>query len=437
MRNNPVNQVLAIAGLYATAGNNISQFLADPATVVGTLTAFNADTNLTVTAASIATSKPKRIYFAVAVDSDNDGIVDDIFKSAGQYVGAKGILSYPIKPYMAGVSKKVTLSDLYARAGSEYGLEFNFLIGSGLQVNGFQTPTKSFVVKVPADAPCPSTDGMDCNPYLLQYLFAKQINKDKSKLLKADIAAFRTDGTTALTSTDFAGIDANGNLDPAEYDDFVAAVDAATTGNLVNAVLKLVLTGLPEKVASFVGINPKYNYLRQMNFTLSTSGAFAEKVPTKVESPVIYEEGAGYDIVQAEYIARGWYDGELYRQFADGLTVPTHYTASPTGKYDVLTLLYDLVSESGFQHYINNVETVFAIPTATDTTGAKAILAREADLPTSGVKVGDKYVVKARTSDGSYAIATATATTPTWSWTALSANTTGIKALIDAFVANA
>jgi hypothetical protein len=92
-----------------------------------------------------------------------------------------------------------------------------------------------------------------------------------------------------------------------------------------------------------------------------------------------FREGSGYDLQQLEYVAGGW-NGKPgpYRQSTttgmarDGI----EYFTSVSAKYNVLSLTYDQFSVGGWLEYLNNLETIIAIPCADTTTltGLVAVL---------------------------------------------------------------
>lgn len=115
-------------------------------------------------------------------------------------------------------------------------------------------------------------------------------------------------------------------------------------------------------------INVKYAKSAN-NFMISLVEGFGcnGTVTTTVEPQLV--EGSGYDLKQLEYFAQGWGVAGPYRTNAiTGLPNSVESFLTESAKYTVISLAYDQFSVGGFLEYLNNLETIIAIPCADTTT---------------------------------------------------------------------
>lgn len=127
------------------------------------------------------------------------------------------------------------------------------------------------------------------------------------------------------------------------------------------------------------GINLKYVKNRQTDMIISSPIGFTCNGTITTLTELQMNEGSGYDIQQLEYEAGG-FNGKPgpYRQSTitgmerQGIT----YFASATANYNVFVLSYDQQSVGGWLEYLNNLETIIAVPCADNTTlaGIPAVL---------------------------------------------------------------
>lgn len=148
----------------------------------------------------------------------------------------------------------------------------------------------------------------------------------------------------------------------------VAVTDYTTLPVGAGATIRI--TGNAEvRPPSNGGINIKY-HKTGLDFlvTLSEGVNQCNGIVTTVQ-PVRYMEGSGYDIQQLEYEASGW-QGNLYRQSSvTGLQKGNaEYLSSPSATYNVVALTYDQFSVGGWLEYLNNLQTIIAVPCADSTT---------------------------------------------------------------------
>lgn len=115
----------------------------------------------------------------------------------------------------------------------------------------------------------------------------------------------------------------------------------------------------------------KYWYVRGTVAILSLVEGFTCNGSTTLIQQVIYEEGSGYDLKAKEYLAGGWNGKPGPYRVSALLGVQRggfEYFASATAKYHQVILGYDMQSQSNFEKYQANLETIIGIPCADTTT---------------------------------------------------------------------
>jgi len=177
-------------------------------------------------------------------------------------------------------------------------------------------------------------------------------------------------GTVALTNANgtgvtFGSIVANAKVTVANPTTFLATTPGAALG--------LRLTSNPAATYTFNDINLKYYKMRSTNMIVSLVEGFTCNGTTTTIQELQYSDGNGYDLKQEEYVDGGW-NGKPgpYRQSSvTGLARQGfQYYINPTANYNVFVLAYDQFSVGGWLEYLNNLETVLAIPCADATTVA-------------------------------------------------------------------
>lgn len=304
MKNNPIFQVLVVTNNALRVANGNPWDLA-----VGQLGIFDAETNKAVTAAI-----PDKFYLAVGV-ANQAGTIGDIRKSAGEHI-KKAMLNSVFSKHpetAADQTIAVDLTGLVPVVGEDYLIRLSFLSGHILTQNGFALPRKSFVVTattaVLADLVNAITD---------------EVNKDLEGVVVAT-----DDGATTVTFT----------------------IKSEPLAKIVN------------------GINANYSFLRQLKATLALGGQFEyESANISItDTPPVYAQGSGYDIMQWEYVSGGWKgkpEGGIYRtsEVLEQFYGDTEIFADKTKKYWTMRLNYAYPSNSGgMLEYSNEMETVICI----------------------------------------------------------------------------
>lgn len=168
------------------------------------------------------------------------------------------------------------------------------------------------------------------------------------------------------------------------------------TGNVnANTVLKLEITVVSDTLRSYSQINLNYLDPRQVNVIMSVlsgdfghnGGSFGPDTTQATTQALIYEDGAGYDLQQLEYVAGGWNGkpGPYRVSELIGVAFGNFETfATTNGQYNVYSLTHENTGIGGGHKYQTSLMTIVAIPTANTTAlnSVNAILHRLVDAAT-------------------------------------------------------
>ena len=361
-RNNDVFHLLVTKGNQAVLAKDKKVTELAP----GQIGVFNYDTNLSFDATVAAA--PRNFYLAVGVDAGN-GTTGDIMKSAGSHVQGKNIAFYSFRPYTPGRPMKVLLKDYVANCETEYGVKLELRNQEIYRTQGYNQFTKTYTMKTSCcdgcEPTCPSGDANEITKQL--YI---NINNDTSGLVKANIkpraGAVLPSGVT---------VDAKGNLTIAQVDTIMAA--NAASGNPANFVYTdLEIETVPQTIQDFSAVSLNYMYPRQTVAILTKVGDFKCSGTVATTQTAVFEEGAGIDVKQLEYQAKGWTESPYRVSTVNGVADNRIYITDASAKYDVFALTYDQFSLGGWLEYFHNQASIIAIPTADTVTrnGLAAIL---------------------------------------------------------------
>jgi len=338
---NAIFQVLVTSGNLPLAvdGEDLSKLK------LGQLGVYNADTNIAVNAANAA--KARNLFLAVGteVDGSTPTVLLDYKKSAGQTIQTKGIKLVTSRCYTPPREQIVDITDFFAFCETDYAIKFRFENQSAMTRYGFNTPAKTFTATTSC---CAISCDTVCKNFAAEaaYLLVQEINKDTDQLLTAQLIDYTTTpGTPAIVELE-------------DYADWVEANEDKGLGIRV--------TTHPTKLQQYASINLGYEFPRGTHIITSLVGGFHCNGKVTEFQTLIYEEGAGYDIVQLEYFAGGW-DGKpgIYRQSAlFGLERPGIVTyADPKGKYLMFNWNYHVETRED-RTYEANTDTIVAVPCA-------------------------------------------------------------------------
>ena len=361
-RNNDVFHLLVTKGNQAVLAKDkkVTELLP------GQIGIFNYDTNLSFDAT--VTAAPKNFYLAVGIDAGN-GTTGDIMKSAGSHVQGKNIAFYSFRPYTPGRPMKVLLKDYVANCETEYGVKLELRNQEIYRTQGYNQFTKTYMMKTSCcdgcEPTCPSGDANEITKQL--YI---NISNDPSGLVKANIkpraGAVLPSGVT---------VDANGNLTLAQVDTIMAA-NAAQTDPANYVYTDLEIETVTQTIQDFSAVSLNYMYPRQTVAILTKVGDFKCSGTVATTQTAVFEEGAGIDVKQLEYQAKGWTESPYRVSTVNGVADNRIYITDASSKYDVFALTYDQFSLGGWLEYFHNQASIIAIPTADATTrnGLAAIL---------------------------------------------------------------
>jgi hypothetical protein len=361
-RNNDVFHLLVTKGNQAVLAKDKKVTELAP----GQIGVFNYDTNLSFDATVAAA--PRNFYLAVGVDAGN-GTTGDIMKSAGSHVQGKNIAFYSFRPHTPGRPMKVLLKDYVADCETEYGVKLELRNQEIYRTQGYNQFTKTYTMKTSCcdgcEPTCPSGDANE----ITKQLFIN-ISNDPSGLVKANIkpraGAVLPSGVT---------VDAQGNLTLAQVDTIMAA-NAAQTDPANFVYTDLEIETVPQTIQDFSAVSLNYMYPRQTVAILTKVGDFKCSGTVATTQTAVFEEGAGIDVKQLEYQAKGWTESPYRVSTVNGVADNRVYITDASSKYDVFALTYDQFSLGGWLEYFHNQASIIAIPTADATTrnGLAAIL---------------------------------------------------------------
>ena len=361
-RNNDVFHLLVTKGNQAVLAKDkkVTELLP------GQIGIFNYDTNLSFDVTVAAA--PRNFYLAVGVDAGN-GTTGDIMKSAGSHVQGKNIAFYSFRPYTPGRPMKVLLKDYVANCETEYGVKLELRNQKIYRTQGYNQFTKTYTMKTSCCNGCkPTCPSGDANEITKQLYI--NINNDTSGLVKANIKP-RAGATLPAGVT----VDAQGNLTLAQVDTIMAA-NAAQTNPANFVYTNLEIETVPQTIQDFSAVSLNYMYPRQTVAILTKVGDFKCSGTVATTQTAVFEEGAGIDVKQLEYQAKGWTESPYRVSTVNGVADNRIYITDASAKYDVFALTYDQFSLGGWLEYFHNQASIIAIPTADTVTrnGLAAIL---------------------------------------------------------------
>lgn len=367
-RNNDVFQVLVTAGNQAVlpAGNKVSQL------APGQIGVFDFNTNLSFVAAGAGAVK--NYYLAVGLDTDGDGVTDDITKSAGSHIQKRNLKAYAFRGYTPGQPQITVLSGYTANCETEYGIKLEIRNQEIYRTQGYNQFTKYFSLVTSCCDGCePTCPSGDANEITKQLVI--QINNDPAGLLSAEALARQDiDSATVGTSVDYVA----GDVVSAEDVDAIMAYNATLTDPADYLYTDLQITTITQKLYNFANINLKYFYPRETVAIISKVEGFTCTGTLTTTQEATFEEGSGYDIKQLEYEAKGWTESPYRVSTINGVADEKVYNTIATAKYDKFDLTYDQDSIGAWEYFQNFLATSIAVPTADTTTRDGLVLILDA-----------------------------------------------------------
>jgi hypothetical protein len=161
---------------------------------------FDYETGLSIDVAGAA--NVKKFFIAMSVDTDGDGVADDVIETAGTHVQAKNVTSYLAKCLATEQPQIVDVKNFTASCDTQYALKVEFNNDEKYMNYGFNQLTKTFVVKTSCCDGCETCPTGDCAE--LASLMVAEINNDDDNLVLASAVA-NTGNITILGAPTGAG----------------------------------------------------------------------------------------------------------------------------------------------------------------------------------------------------------------------------------------
>lgn len=362
-RNNDVFKVLVSKNNQALLAKDLKPTSLLP----GQIGFFDGITGLSIdnTATNI-----RNFYIGVGVDSDGDGLTDNIVKSSGSSVQSQNIRFASVRPYNPGKPQIVKLANYTAEAATEYGIKLEMRNQEIYRSQGYNQYSQTFITKTPNVDPCNTLcPSSDANLVTKDLKF--QINADPHSLVKADAVARQE---IPITVPGFPVLVAAGTVLTDQQVNDLIAYNATLTTTADYLYTDLQITTLTQKVKDWSSVNLMYFYPRETVVIASPVIGFQNNGSLSVTQVAVFEEGSGYDIKQLEYEAYGWGHSPYKTSTINGVAFDIEYNAVKSTLYTQYALTYDERSEGGWEQFYNNEATIVAIPN-TDTTTEAAFVA--------------------------------------------------------------
>ncbi len=343
------DRILVTSGNQAplAAGNRVTSL------ALGQIGVFDARTRLSVSAATVATTKPREFFLAVGSDANLDTVVDGTIQSLN--IGRGHVKAYNGRCYTPARPKIIDVTDICADCGTEYAVKVDITTSAAWFNYGFQQFSKTFNYVSPCCEGCTNCDAGDCVD--LARGLKDQINLDPDALFTAIVITPASAATTPAVTT---------GLSEAQLD----AYDVTANGC---PVLRIIAS--TQGIKTWLGIPEQYEFPRGIGMQVSLQGfSCCGAVSTKQEA--VFEEGSGFDIGHREWDIAGYTTG-IYRQTESGVFLgPNTRQSSNSGVYAQIELSHDQVTQGGWIDHIEPNQTLVAIPCASTTTisGLAAIL---------------------------------------------------------------
>jgi hypothetical protein len=234
-KNNDVFSIIPIQNSSAvlTAGQTVNDL------AVNEIGVFDYETGISLDAGTAAGTK--KFFIAMAVDTDGDGLKDEIITSAGTHVQSKNVTAFDSACPVDELPQIVDVQNFTASCDTQYALKVEINSDEKYMNYGFNQLTKTFVVKTSCCDGCETCPTGDCVE--LTSLMIAEINNDDDNLILASAVA--NAGSITFTS---GAVTATGNITVSVGTDVFSI--AVVSGDTVADVAA--------KVASAITASSKY-----------------------------------------------------------------------------------------------------------------------------------------------------------------------------------
>ena len=373
-RNNDVFHLLVTKGNQAVLAKDkkVTELLP------GQIGIFDFNTNLSFDS-TVATA-PRNFYLAVGLGAAGGQLVD-VMKSTGSHVQGKNIVFNSFRPYTPGRSMKVLLKGYKATCETEYGIKVELRNQAIYTTQGYNQFTETYTVKTgccDCASPC---DIKDANQ-ITRGLFIN-VSNSQSGYIKANIVA-RQPILAATVANAAIPIDiAKGGALTLEQLDVLITYNKTQSDSTKFLLTDLEFETIDQTTSDFNSVSLDYMKPRQTVVLISKVDGFeCNSGVIEVTQQPVFEEGAGIDLKQLEYIAKGWTESPYRLSTANGVADNRNFITDASTKYDMFALTHDQFSLGGWLEYYHNQATLIAVPTAdTVTRNGLAVILDKVTVP--------------------------------------------------------
>lgn len=346
MRHNDVPEILfPTANALLAAGKTVSDL------TVGQLGIFSEATGL-----SVATPT-ENFFLAVGLDTNGDGTVDDIRKSAGRNIQPGNVVYATRQNYVAPVNKVVDVTNISAKCGESFGIKVEARNEQIYNVQGTIQYRETYMAKAANCDSCADDVCEEANTAQLVKDILLSYSKRPDQFFKLEAIADMGTGETAAVRV----------LTAAELDTIVAATEALADKSTQKKV-GIRVTAFATKVQKFANVNLDYVAARQTEVLINVVGSLDAKATVNTLTELVYEQNSGYDIRELEFQTVGFREGNTGAYRIGAVTcLPNEVTyESQLGtQYNVFTIAYDHRHRNGsWLQYDNALATYIVVPTA-------------------------------------------------------------------------
>ena len=304
------------------------------------------------------------------------GTLVDVAKSRGTKIQSRNVVYYTLKEYVAGQGMKVLLKNYTAQCETEYGIKLEMRNKEIYQTQGYNQFTTTYSMKTACCDGCtPTCPSGDANEITRQLLI--NINNDPSGLVTAQ-AILRQNVVAANVPGYVGGNQSKGAVVTDANLAALMAFNAIQATAATHLYTDLQVSSVAQAERPFGDINMMYFQNRETVIIMSKAGfeGFACTGEVEVTQPIRYTQGAGYDIKQLEYFAKGWDESPYRVSNLNGVADGKFYNTVIEATYDQFVLSYDQTQKNAWLEYQNPEATYLCVPTGDGTTktALKAIL---------------------------------------------------------------
>jgi len=315
---------------------------------------FDNNTKLSIGPAS----NVRDFFIAVGVDRTGSATLEDIKTSAGQYIQTKNVEAISFREHSAAQPMVAVVGDYQGACETDFAFRVEFRNQEIYRTIGNVQFQKTFAFRTDCCDECAGCPSGDANEITQKLIAAIEADAD-GLLVAAPVARQAVTIATHSTSADYAEGAVMTLADVQALLDF----NEAEADETLHVFSDVQITSVPLAVNQYCTVNLKYFNPRQTILVPSLVEGFSCSGSVTVTQDAAFEEGNGYDVAQKEFHASGNSQNSPY-VLSDATGVPTtiEVFADKTEKYDQFWIQYDLSSKAGWGEYLNNLDTLIAVP---------------------------------------------------------------------------